>query len=42
VLARLGLAHAQFGMLAATPMNDKYNFTRPVIDVDHDIDDQCA
>jgi hypothetical protein len=42
MLARPGLAYAQFGMLATAPVNDEHNFACLVIDIDNDIDDQRA
>jgi hypothetical protein len=34
------LAHAQFGVLAAAPVNRKHDVTRFFVDIDDDVDDQ--
>jgi hypothetical protein len=36
------LAHAQFGVLTATPMNCKHDVTCIVVHINDDIDNQCS
>jgi hypothetical protein len=35
------LADAQFGMLAAIPMDDEHDFPGRIVDIDDDLGDQC-
>jgi hypothetical protein len=41
VLASPWFTDAQFGMLAATPMNRQHDLARVVVDIDNDVGDQC-